>query len=240
MILIKNGRLIDPFSNRDEILDISIAKDKIEKIGKIAPMSKYETVIDAKGKIVTLGLVGVIVLDDHKNTMQLNKCISKLSEYGFTEIIVNKKIYKDIANENINIHTTSKIYNMREKEISTLLENTKEKYEYLKQLRKNEINLSLHKSTNFEEMKNILPICITKIVRNGHLSLTKMLEKITSEPMNKFDIGQYQLKEGSYANLVIFDASKSYFTNKNEILYGEISYTLNKGKIIYEKAKKNV
>ena len=35
MILIKNGRLIDPKSKRDEIVDILIEEDKIKKIGKI-------------------------------------------------------------------------------------------------------------------------------------------------------------------------------------------------------------
>ena len=32
-LLIKNGRLIDPKSNRDEILDILIEENKIAKIG---------------------------------------------------------------------------------------------------------------------------------------------------------------------------------------------------------------
>ena len=34
MILIKNGRLIDPKSKRDEIVDILIEEDKIKKIEK--------------------------------------------------------------------------------------------------------------------------------------------------------------------------------------------------------------
>ncbi len=32
-LLIKNGRLVDPKSNRDEVLDILIENDKIVKIG---------------------------------------------------------------------------------------------------------------------------------------------------------------------------------------------------------------
>ena len=34
MILIKNGRLIDPLSKRDEIVDIAIENEKIKEIGK--------------------------------------------------------------------------------------------------------------------------------------------------------------------------------------------------------------
>ncbi|ETJ17342.1 hypothetical protein Q604_UNBc4C00001G0001, partial [human gut metagenome] len=34
MILIKNGRLVDPLSKRDEVVDIVIEKDKIKEIGK--------------------------------------------------------------------------------------------------------------------------------------------------------------------------------------------------------------
>ena len=34
MILIKNGRVIDPKNNLDEILDIIIKEDKVYKIGK--------------------------------------------------------------------------------------------------------------------------------------------------------------------------------------------------------------
>ena len=35
MILIKNGRLIDPLSKRDEVVDIAIEDGKIKEIGKI-------------------------------------------------------------------------------------------------------------------------------------------------------------------------------------------------------------
>lgn len=60
MILIKNGRLIDPLSKRDEIVDISIENGKIKEIGKIDG-EKFEQVIDAKGCIVSPGLIDVHV-----------------------------------------------------------------------------------------------------------------------------------------------------------------------------------
>jgi dihydroorotase len=61
MILIKQGRLIDPKSHRDEIVDILIENDKIKKIGNIDDVSGVEKIINAKGKIVAPGFVDVHV-----------------------------------------------------------------------------------------------------------------------------------------------------------------------------------
>ena len=61
MILIKDGRLIDPKSKRDEVTDIIIKDDKIYKIGKFEESSEYEKVINAKGYIISPGLIDVHV-----------------------------------------------------------------------------------------------------------------------------------------------------------------------------------
>ena len=61
MILIKDGRLIDPKSKRDEITDIIIKDDKIYKVGSFEETNEYEKVINAKGKIVAPGLIDVHV-----------------------------------------------------------------------------------------------------------------------------------------------------------------------------------
>jgi dihydroorotase len=55
-ILIKNGRVIDPASKLDRVLDIYIAGRKISKIGKGLKVKASRT-INAKGKIVTPGLI---------------------------------------------------------------------------------------------------------------------------------------------------------------------------------------
>jgi dihydroorotase len=60
MILIKNGRVIDPKTKRDEITDVILEGDKIQSIGT-APEGDYEQVIDAKGCIVSPGLIDVHV-----------------------------------------------------------------------------------------------------------------------------------------------------------------------------------
>ena len=61
MILIKDGRVVDPHSGIDEVLDVIIDNGKIKGMGKYAKSDEYERVIDAKGKIVAPGLVDVHV-----------------------------------------------------------------------------------------------------------------------------------------------------------------------------------
>lgn len=61
MILIKNGRLIDPKSKRDEVVDILIKENKISKIGKIEESLDFEDIIDASNYIVCPGLIDIHV-----------------------------------------------------------------------------------------------------------------------------------------------------------------------------------
>lgn len=61
-MIIKSGRLIDPKSNRDEVLDIKIKNGKIFEIGKnLESSDSEEEIIDAKGKVVIPGLIDVHV-----------------------------------------------------------------------------------------------------------------------------------------------------------------------------------
>ena len=55
-ILIRNGRVIDPASGRDEVTDIAIASGRILSIGTL-PDFQAERVIDASGLVVAPGLV---------------------------------------------------------------------------------------------------------------------------------------------------------------------------------------
>jgi len=59
-ILLKNGRILDPETNRDEIADVLIVDDKISKIGKIEPENGTNT-IDVTGKLVIPGIVDLHV-----------------------------------------------------------------------------------------------------------------------------------------------------------------------------------
>lgn len=61
MILIKNGRVIDPETKFDEIADVAIKDDIIFKIGKNIGEECYDKIIDAEGCIVAPGLIDVHV-----------------------------------------------------------------------------------------------------------------------------------------------------------------------------------
>ena len=61
-MIIKGGRVIDPLSKKDEVLDIKIEDGKIVEIAKdIEVSSGNEEIIDARGKFVVPGLIDVHV-----------------------------------------------------------------------------------------------------------------------------------------------------------------------------------
>ena len=61
MILIKNGRVIDPAKGTDDVMDMVIDGGKIKAIGHYPENGEYETVIDASGLTVGPGLIDVHV-----------------------------------------------------------------------------------------------------------------------------------------------------------------------------------
>lgn len=52
MILIKNGRVIDPAKGTDDVMDMVIDGGKIKAMGHYPENGEYETVIDASGLTV--------------------------------------------------------------------------------------------------------------------------------------------------------------------------------------------
>ncbi len=60
-ILIKNGRVIDPASGRDETCDVAIAAGRIVSIGKVSADFHANRNIDASGLVVAPGLVDLAV-----------------------------------------------------------------------------------------------------------------------------------------------------------------------------------
>jgi dihydroorotase len=56
-VLIKNGRLLDPATGRDEMGDVAIAAGRIVSLGKVSPDFHANRSIDASGLIVAPGLV---------------------------------------------------------------------------------------------------------------------------------------------------------------------------------------
>ncbi len=60
MILIRNGRVVDPVNGIDEALDILVREGRIENLGKRLKADDSK-VIDAKGKVVSPGLIDMHV-----------------------------------------------------------------------------------------------------------------------------------------------------------------------------------
>lgn len=58
-ILIKSGRVIDPANNIDAPMDVAIDGGKIVSVAKNIPAAEGNKVIDARGKIVTPGLIDI-------------------------------------------------------------------------------------------------------------------------------------------------------------------------------------
>ena len=60
-VLIKGGRVIDPAQNLDGALDVAINGDRIAAVSRDISTQEGKQVIDAKGKIVTPGLIDIHV-----------------------------------------------------------------------------------------------------------------------------------------------------------------------------------
>lgn len=84
MILIKNGRVMDPETGFDKVTDLVLSDGKIKSIGN-TETANYEQIIDAEGMVVAPGLIDVHVhFRDpgftHKEDMQTG------SRRPFTEV----------------------------------------------------------------------------------------------------------------------------------------------------------
>ena len=93
-------------------------------------------------------------------------------------------------------------------------------------------------------LETALAVCVTHLVRNGYLSLPKLIEKMTHSPAALYALDAGYLAEGGNADIIIFDDSEKWtvtdFASKsanspfiNENLYGRIKYTICSGKILY-------
>lgn len=90
MILIKNGRVTDPKSGRDEITDILIDGSRIRRIGKAQHNLPIQRVIEAAGMVVAPGLVDVHVHfrepgQAHKEDIQSGSAAA--AKGGYTTVV---------------------------------------------------------------------------------------------------------------------------------------------------------
>jgi len=89
-ILIKNGRVIDPASGRDEAADVSIAGGRILAIGRVGPEFTPERTVDASGCIVAPGLVDLAARlrePGHEHEGMLESELNAAAAGGVTSLV---------------------------------------------------------------------------------------------------------------------------------------------------------
>ena len=87
-LLIKNGRVIDPANGIDKVCDVLIVDEKVAQVGKVTKSVK--NVINAKGKLVTPGLIDIHVHfrepgDEEEETIASGSAAAVAA--GFTSVV---------------------------------------------------------------------------------------------------------------------------------------------------------
>lgn len=94
-------------------------------------------------------------------------------------------------------------------------------------------------------LETSLALGITNLVKQGHLSLMDLLEKMTVNPARLYRLNAGALAEGAPADLVIFDENESWTVTDNfrsksnnspfigQTLTGRVKYTICGGKTVY-------
>lgn len=94
-------------------------------------------------------------------------------------------------------------------------------------------------------LETSLSLGITNLVREGHLSLMKLLKKMSTNSAELYNLDIGTLKIGYPADIVIFDENESYVVDRflskssnspfvGETLYGKVKYTICDGEIVYK------
>jgi dihydroorotase len=99
-------------------------------------------------------------------------------------------------------------------------------------------------------LETALQVGITYLVKQGHLTLEKLIDKMTVNPAHILKLGSGKLEIGADADITLFnademvtvDASKFLSKSKNtpfdgEKLYGKVKYVFINGKLVVENSK---
>ena len=94
-------------------------------------------------------------------------------------------------------------------------------------------------------LETALPLAVTNLVKEGHLTYVQLFEKMCLNPARLYRLDSGRIKEGSDADLVIFDDRESFtvgdFVSRSsnspftgETLYGRVTFTICGGKVVFE------
>lgn len=94
-------------------------------------------------------------------------------------------------------------------------------------------------------LETALPLAVTNLVKEGHLTYVQLFEKMCLNPARLYRLDSGRIKEGSDADLVIFDDGESFtvgdFVSRSsnspftgETLYGRVRFTICGGKVVFE------
>lgn len=98
-------------------------------------------------------------------------------------------------------------------------------------------------------LETSLALGITNLVKKNELTLSRLIEKMSTNPAKIYNINGGSLSEGSYADITIFDENKEWIVTDNfkskaknspfigEKLTGKVIYTICKGKVVYSEEK---
>ena len=91
-LLIKNGRVVDPANNVDEVLDVLIVAGRVAEVGHVSPavQKSVSRTIDARDKLVTPGLIDMHVHfrepgDEEEETIASGSAAAVAA--GFTSVV---------------------------------------------------------------------------------------------------------------------------------------------------------
>ncbi|XIJ21195.1 dihydroorotase [Lacrimispora sp. JR3] len=97
-------------------------------------------------------------------------------------------------------------------------------------------------------LETALALGVTNLVRAGHLTMMELMEKMSRNPAKLYRLPFDGIKEGSAADLVIFDPNEEWVVGEyaskssnspftGESLFGKVKYTICNGKIVFQDEK---
>ena len=96
-------------------------------------------------------------------------------------------------------------------------------------------------------LETSLALGVTKLVKEGHLTMVQLMEKMSLNPAKLYHLDRGYLEEGAEADLVIFNENEAWKVTEDELaskshntpflgetLYGRVKYTICGGTVVYE------